>query len=67
MAIAPVSGGSKPVPANSARGVSFDFKSQKGPETVIDREKEKENQIKTGTGSQNLNEIKGVEEVDTKV
>jgi hypothetical protein len=64
MTIAPVSGGSKPV---SAKGVSFDFKPQKGPETVIDRENEDKNRIKTGASNQNPNEVKKVEKVDTEV
>jgi len=64
MAIAQVSSSSAPVPA---KGVSFDFKPQKTPETVISQENEGKSQIKTGVGNQNLNELKSVEEVNAKV
>ncbi len=64
MAMAPVSGGSNTVPA---KGVSFDFKPQKGPETIIDRENEDKNKVKPGIDNQNLNELKSVEKVDAKV
>ncbi len=64
MAIAQISSSSTSAPA---KGVSFDFKPQKGPETIVDRENEDKNKMKPGIDNQNLNELKSVEKVDAKV
>jgi len=59
--------------SQGASGVSFDFKPKKGPETVTDQENEQNNKMKPGIDNQkledeqNLEAVKGVQEVDAKV
>jgi hypothetical protein len=62
--------------SQGASGVSFDFKPKKAEETIVDKENKENNQMKPGIANQtkpseednqNLEEVKGVQEVDAKV
>jgi len=52
--------------SQGASRASFDVKQKKENETIVDQENKENNRMKPGIDNQDLDEFKGVQEVDAK-